>query len=88
MFSSKDAAARATRLHYIMFFLIRDAKMGRPAHATWYVPRLSLPPALQALTYRLGAPAHPCNVRACSHPRTLPLGRRGTGIASGGNAGF
>jgi hypothetical protein len=25
---------------------------------------VSLPPALQALTWRLGAPAHPCNVRA------------------------
>ena len=42
--------------------------MGRPAHATWYVPRVSVPPALQALTCRLGAAAHPCNVRACSHP--------------------
>ena len=62
--SSKDAAARATRLHYTLFFSIRDAKMGRPAHATWYVPRVSSPPALQALTCRLGAAARPCNVRA------------------------
>ena len=33
--------------------------MARPSHATWYVRRVSLPPALQALTCRLGAPAHP-----------------------------
>ena len=61
------------RAYTIYCFWIRDAKMGRPAHATWYVPRVSVPPALQALTWRLGAAAHPCNVRACSHPRTLPL---------------
>ena len=39
------------RLHYIMFLAIRDAKMARPAHATWYVPRVRVPPALQALTH-------------------------------------
>ena len=48
--------------------------MGRPAHATWYVPRVSVPPALQALTCRLGAAARPCNVRACSHPRRCRSG--------------
>ena len=31
--------------------------MARPPHATWYVHRVSLPPALQALTCRLGVPA-------------------------------
>ena len=50
--------------------------MGRPAHATWYVPRVRVPPALQALTCRLGAPARPCNERAFSCSGTLPLGRR------------
>ena len=29
--------------------------MGRPAHATWYVSRARVPPALQALTCRVGA---------------------------------
>ena len=38
--------------------------MARPPHATWYVRRVSLPPALQALTCRLGAPAHLCDERA------------------------
>ena len=42
--------------------------MARPPHATWYVRRVSLPPALQALTCRLGAPAHPWNERAFSYP--------------------
>ena len=42
--------------------------MARPPHATWYVRRVSLPPALQALTCRLGAPAHLCDERAFSYP--------------------
>ena len=42
--------------------------MARPPHATWYVRRVSLPPALQALTCRLGAPAHPWKERAFSYP--------------------
>ena len=49
-------------------FWILDAKVARPPHATWYVRRVSLPPALQALTCRLGAPAHPWNECAFSYP--------------------
>ena len=60
----------------ILCIRIFDAEVARPVHATWYVPRVSSPPALQALTWRLGAAARLCNVRACSLPRTLPLGRR------------
>ena len=45
-----------------------DAKEARPPHATLYVRRVSVPPALQALTCRLGAPARPCNERAFSYP--------------------
>ena len=52
----------------ICFTMLKMPKyLGRPAHATWYVPRVSSPLALQALTCRLGAPAHPCNVRAFSY---------------------
>ena len=53
---------------YIMFFGSFDAKVARPPHATWYVRRVSLLPALQALTCRLGAPAHLCDERAFSYP--------------------
>ena len=49
-------------------FWILDAKVARPPHATWYVRRVSLPPALQALTCRLGAPAHLCDEHAFSYP--------------------
>ena len=54
-------------------FWILDAKVARPPHATWYVRRVSLPPALQALTCRLGAPAHLCDERVFSYPGTLNL---------------
>ena len=49
-------------------FWILDAKVARPPHATWYVHRVSSLPALQALTCRLGAPAHLCDERAFSYP--------------------
>ena len=52
---------------YIAFWIL-DAKVARPPHATWYVRRVSLPPALKGLTCRLGAPAHPWNERASSYP--------------------
>ena len=42
--------------------------LAPPPHATWYVRRVGLPPALKALTCRLGAPAHPWNERAFSYP--------------------
>ena len=60
-------------------FWILDAKVARPPHATWYVRRVSLPPALQALTCRLGAPAHPCNKRAfsCVHAHFRSFRPRG-----------
>ena len=54
-------------------FWILDAKVARPPHATWYVRRVSLPPALQALTCRLGAPAHLCDERAFSYPGRFRL---------------
>ena len=53
-----------------------DAEMGRPAHAAWYAARVSSPPALQALTYRLGAPTHPCNECAFSSPGRCRFGQR------------
>ena len=56
----KDASARPTHLHYIYSCWILDAKVARPPHATWYVRRVSSLPALQALTWRIGAPAHLC----------------------------
>ena len=56
------------RAYTILCFWILDAEVARPAHATWYVRRVSLPPALQALTCRLGAPAPSCNVCAFSYP--------------------
>ena len=34
----------------ILCIRIFDAEVARPAHATWYVPTVSSPPALQALT--------------------------------------
>ena len=42
--------------------------VARPPHATWYVRRVSSLPTLQALTCRLGAPAHLCDERAFSYP--------------------
>ena len=64
-----SCAARATHTYtiYIVFWIL-DAKVGRPPHATWYARRVSLLPTLHALTCRLGAPAHPWNVRAFSYP--------------------
>ena len=63
-------------LHYILFFWILDAKVALPPHATWHVRRVGLPPALKALTCRLGAPAHTWKERAFSFlSRTLPLGQ-------------
>ena len=58
----------------IYCFWILDAKVAPPPHATWYVRRVSLPPALKALTCRLGAPAHPWNERAFSYPGRFRLG--------------
>ena len=59
---------------------IRDAKMSRPAHMPLgmclELSRARVPPALQALTCRLGAAARPCNVRACSHPGRCTRGLR------------
>ena len=62
------------RAYTVQCFRIFDAEVARPAHATWYVPRVSSPLALQALTCRLGAPARPCNVRAFSYPGRCPSG--------------
>ena len=56
------------RAYTIYCFWILDAKVAPPPHATWYVRRVCLPPALKALTCRLGAPAHPWNERAFSYP--------------------
>ena len=53
-------------------FWILDAKVARPPHATWYVRRVSSLPALQALTCRLGAPAHLCDEHAFSYPGRCP----------------
>ena len=50
-----------------VFASLMPKKVGPPPHATWYVRRVSLPPALQALTCRLGAPARPWNERAFSY---------------------
>ena len=52
--------------------------MARPPHATWYVRRVSLPPALQALTCRLGAPAHLCDEHAFSYPGRFRWGNAPT----------
>ena len=56
------------RAYTIYCFWILDAKVAPPPHATWHVRRVGLPPALKALTCRLGAPAHPWNERAFSYP--------------------
>ena len=74
---------RGCALRHIMS-LIFDAEVAPPAHATWHVRRVSSPPAFQALTWRIGAPARPCNVRACPHPgrSSRGAGVRGTYMMS------
>ena len=52
--------------------------MARPPHATWHVRRVSSPPALQALTCRLGAGARLCNERAFSYPGRFRSGNAPT----------
>ena len=56
------------RTYTIYCFWILDAKVAPPPHATWYVRRVGLPPALKALTCRLGAPAHTWKECAFSYP--------------------
>ena len=57
-FLIQDARAGATPIHNTMFFSILDAKVAPPPHATWHARRVSSPPALQALTWRVGDAAH------------------------------
>ena len=65
-------------MYTTLSFWILDAKVARPPHATWYVRRVSSLPTLQALTYRLGAPAHLCYERAFSYPGRFRSGNTPT----------